>query len=410
MRKTITITLLVICTRSLVHACVWDYDTLAQEIAGIPEVKVVIAGGFVRNPPLYYTMRIERLKNVIADNPDDLDAYDGIAVANDRIGNSDRAVQWMQKKKEALERLNYDAAKHPQPNHRYRYYANLGTFYAHGSIKSTDIEDKLAKMKMAAHYIAKAIKDNPDAHFGREKYQLMAINWIVGLYENQRETELNDNNFPELLGLANNQYPDKSYGYLKEIGLEDAYEGLSGLIIMGAAWESVDVFYSLSKALQAEGKSSVAYMAYLRIQELIDAGRGSIVPNAPAGDELKKILSKGDLAWDKDGILQEYNKLKAQANQWHDKRTAYLLTNLKQDRHPDTDTDFWDDFNSDPSQVKLRVSPFAGLLGSSALFILFIGLCVILGIAAVSSIIIRSIRKKVKKSTSTPIQHNETAE
>ena len=43
--------------------------------------------------------------------------------------------------------------------------------------------------------------------------------------------------------------------------IADAVEGLSGLIVLGNAWESVDIFHALSYALQIDGRSSLAQLA-----------------------------------------------------------------------------------------------------------------------------------------------------
>src|SRR5690606_7771900 len=98
-----TLLLILLCAPPLA-ACLWDYDTLAQESAGMPDVKAAIVGGFPRNPPLYYEMRLERVTRLLADNPDDLDAYDAAGVACDRLGRADEAIVWMAKKLEAMER------------------------------------------------------------------------------------------------------------------------------------------------------------------------------------------------------------------------------------------------------------------------------------------------------------------
>ena len=65
------------------------------------------------------------------------------------------------------------------PNHHYRTLANLGTFYAQRWIKNRLVNPEapvdFADLQKAESLIAQAIKENPDAHFGREKYQLLAI-------------------------------------------------------------------------------------------------------------------------------------------------------------------------------------------------------------------------------------------
>lgn len=159
------------------HACLWDYDTLAQESAGLPDVKAAIVGGFPRNPPLYYEMRLERVTKLIADNPDDLDAYDAAGVACDRLGRHDEAIEWMGRKQEAMQRMGYEPGA--QPNHRYRYLANLGTFHAHRWFKNGADRSDMADMERGRELIALAIEENPNAHFGREKYQLMVMEWVI---------------------------------------------------------------------------------------------------------------------------------------------------------------------------------------------------------------------------------------
>lgn len=341
------------------QACLWDYDTLAQELAGLPNLKSVIAGGFVRNPPLYYEMRIKRLVKLLAENPDDLDAYDGIAVACDRVGRSGEAIDWMVKKKQALDRLKYDGSKHPQPNHMYRYYANLGTFHGHRWIRNKAQRVNLSDLKKAKESISKSIKDNPDAHFGREKIQLRAISWLLDLFEKAKDERIDfESGFPNMLGISSSMRPSTDDNdQLKEAGLEDSIDGLSGLIVMGDAWESVDIFYALAQALQTDGKSSVAFIALQRCKDLIDDGRSSIVPGSPTGNDLKKSLSLWSLEGgveNKQPVIEEYNSMKAQATLWHNRRTRYMMERLTQGEHPDTHPSFWDQFEGDHQRAEIK--------------------------------------------------------
>src|SRR5207302_2021587 len=111
------------------QACLWDRDTLAMEAKKFPEVLQVIMGRFERNPPLYYEMRLKRVAETIARDPVNLDAYDDAGVACDRLGRDDEAIQWMEKKRAQLDK----GAGTPDARreHRYRYLANVGTFWAH---------------------------------------------------------------------------------------------------------------------------------------------------------------------------------------------------------------------------------------------------------------------------------------
>ena len=63
--------------------------------------------------------------------------------------------------------------------HLYRYHANHGTFLAHRWSRAGADRSKLVEVEAARDQIARALEINPDAHFGREKYQLQALDWII---------------------------------------------------------------------------------------------------------------------------------------------------------------------------------------------------------------------------------------
>jgi tetratricopeptide (TPR) repeat protein len=361
-------------------ACLWDYDTLAQESAGLPDVKAVIAGGFPRNPPLYYEMRLERVTKLLADNPDDLDAYDAAAVSCDRLGRSDEAIEWMAKKLAAMDRMGYDSAAHEQPNHRYRYLANLGTFHAHRWFKNGANREDMADMERGRDLIKQAIEENPNAHFGREKYQLMIMDWVIALrpfdepVTHEDGTAYPRHELPLCLGVDRRELwrvrDDDSQ--LDKLGLTGAIDGLSGLITMGAAWESVDVFHALAAAIQITGRSSLAVLAMERCRELIKAGKTSVVPNAPTGEELFALISKpdddralyGHLIKDGTGQIDSaYKQLRNDADTWHQNRTKHMLAQLQKGLHPDTHSDFWSGFDGNPDRMEI---PEQGSLARAA--------------------------------------------
>jgi|GEM_PF-1015492 len=132
-------------------ACLWDYDTLKQERARFPSTLELITGKFLRHSPEFYRWRIEdRLKKLKAD-PNQLDYYDDLAVAYEKTGQHEKAIETILAKEKIKPGL-------------YETYSNLGTFY----ILAGDFKKGLP-------FIEKALAINPDAHFGREKYQ----KWLV---------------------------------------------------------------------------------------------------------------------------------------------------------------------------------------------------------------------------------------
>src|SRR6478609_1832332 len=129
MRRILAVSLALLGLPLSVAACLWDRDTPYDEAKGMPEVIAALTGRFERNPPLYYSMRLDRVAYHLRSHPDDLEAYDDAAVACDRLGRGDEAIAWMEKKRARLEAL--DPSRGDLKEARYRYHANLGTFLVH---------------------------------------------------------------------------------------------------------------------------------------------------------------------------------------------------------------------------------------------------------------------------------------
>ncbi len=136
-------------------ACLWDYDTLQVERSRFPSALELITGKFLRHTPEFYQWRIsDRLKKLQHD-PDNLSLYDDLAVAYEKTGQHDKAIETIllkDKKKPGL----------------YETEANLGTFLIHAG-----------RLEEGLQHIEKALRINPDAHFGREKYQKRLVEYVL---------------------------------------------------------------------------------------------------------------------------------------------------------------------------------------------------------------------------------------
>jgi len=141
----------VLCIAATTLACVWDYDTLKQERGRFPSTLELITGKFLRHSPEFYAWRIQDRLAKLASDPDNLAYHDDLAVAYEKTGQHDKAIETMLVKEKLKPGL-------------YETYSNLGTFH----ILAGDFEKGLP-------YIDKALAINPDAHFGRERYQ----KWLV---------------------------------------------------------------------------------------------------------------------------------------------------------------------------------------------------------------------------------------
>jgi tetratricopeptide (TPR) repeat protein len=171
------VVLLFLLASSNAFACSWDSDTLRFEAEGLPDAFHAIVGRFERNPPLYYEMRLNRVTQGLEADPTQLALYDDAGVACDRLGRGDEAIEWMVRKRAQLAEREVDSDRYT--DHQYRYLANIGTFYAHRWFRNGADFDQLDDLEAAVRFIQDAIELNPDAHFGREKYQLMALEWVA---------------------------------------------------------------------------------------------------------------------------------------------------------------------------------------------------------------------------------------
>lgn len=340
------------------HACLWDRDTLAAEARGLPGITEVITGRFDRFPPLFYEMRLERVAGEIAGDPDNLDLYDDAGVACDRLGRSDEAIGWMERKLVVLERLEAEGADISE--HRYRYLANLGTFYIHRWLKGMQDREDMGDVDRARDLIAAAIELNPDAHFGRERYQLLAIK---SLFTKHKMTS-----FLGMLGPKQSEMSGFPSGLLEKKGYEDAVEGLTGLIQLGSAWESVRIYKALELALGDEGRGVMMMLAHLRTHEI----RSRQFPEKPSSycNSIQFVNN-----YTEQTLYRDYFSIaRAEADQWVEARNSYLMERLEQGRHPDTDRKFWSQWVENTSPP-----PLPGSVNRLLINVVGVGLLVIIG-------------------------------
>lgn len=329
----------------IAHACLNDRDSLVEEANRRPDILNAIVGRFDRNPPLYYQMRIDRVAKELKDNPSKLDLYDDIAVAYDRIGNDVKAIEWISRKKEAMDHLGWSHED------KYRYCANAGTFWVHRWYREDPAKRKLAWVKTAESLISDAVAIKPDAHFNREPVQLALIRMVL----------------------------DKEKGALKPEsdyfqGVQKVDVGLAGLVLLGNAWESPDV-YSL---LSGRSRMLLKQLAVCRYQELVAGGKKPFLAGQPE--------SIGGVQWtEKADIAQQYRRLRAGADRYVSLRTAFMMERLKAGRHPDTDQHFWDGWNPPPAGRLISNSGFFEKLSHN--WVLMIGLYLLILIGSIIGLV-----------------------
>lgn len=192
-----------------IFPCGWDWDTIQMEKQQFPTVHELITGKFLRHSPELYYWRIRNRTDLLKKYPDSLHYYDDLAWAYDKTGDSKKAIEVMLKKEKKKSGL-------------YETWANLGTFYLHSG-----------QMEEGLKGIRKALEINPNAHFGRERYQLYLAEYVSG--------KMKDGKFDlPLAKKGEKNYYDYVYekhmkrkiesGSTHEIELAKAIKGVSGMM------------------------------------------------------------------------------------------------------------------------------------------------------------------------------------
>jgi len=138
-----------------VGACLWDSDTLAEEKARFPDTQEMLAGNFPRHSKEFHEWRKLRCETLLKERPSDAALYDDLAVSQHKLGDHKGAIATMIAKEKVKPGL-------------YETYSNLGTFY----IYTGDLQEALK-------WIDKALEIKSDAHFGRERYQRLLVEWVL---------------------------------------------------------------------------------------------------------------------------------------------------------------------------------------------------------------------------------------
>jgi hypothetical protein len=315
------IAIVVVAVPMLASACYNDRDTLGYELNNKPDLQRALTGHFDRFPPLYFQMRIDRLRSKPHLTPEE---YDDLSVAYGRLGKNDEALQALTEKAK-IHGLTTDQ--------QYRLFANRGTIRAHKWIHDGGSANTISLLLSARDDIAKAIKINPKAHFGREGAQLETIKWLIDLKT------------------GNHGKPIESLGerIFYRLTNADPTLSLSGLIMLGGAWESPDIALAISLLQYMKHRPESARLALLRYQELIHLGKKPIDKDvADDAEDLVQHFLGQEYPDPTNSTSARFATLRAEADTWLANKTSYTLDQLRQGKHPDTNPDFWANYHEAP--------------------------------------------------------------
>ena len=286
-------------------------------------------------------MRITRERANLAKDSKQFGSYDDIGVAFDKLGRDDEALQTMARKRAILPGLGSKDKANREA--WYRYFANAGTFRAHRFLRAGAPPAKLAEMRTARAQIKRAIELKPDAHFGRERYQIMAMDWIIARKSGKTKKTLGE-------WIAARDGWQKLWPGTVDKARARAVEGLSGLIVLGGAWQSPDVFEALGAALEPAQSVTLRHLALLRAQELLQKGHPSVggldqqqlLRARMANEGVGQAVNRANFAA-LDALFQD---LRGEAEGWNVARQNWMLARLRGGAHPDTDAQFWNGYCS----------------------------------------------------------------
>lgn len=253
MNRSVTFAAALLIVPASVLACLWDYDTLQMERERFPQVAELLAGKFLRHSHTFYEWRIENRLKRIEESPEDASLYDDLAVAYDKTGQHQKAIETI------LKVQDFD------PD-RYETLANLGTFHIHNGDLETGSE-----------FISKAIEINPDAHFGRELYQKLLVEYVLSkkvdgklpMPMSDEAVKFNRRGFARFVMLR--QSGDEMAGD-KDGELKKAVKGITGMMHFGHH-DSPVLLEALADLLMGsfnEDSARLATRAWLKASYVID--------------------------------------------------------------------------------------------------------------------------------------------
>lgn len=347
-------------------ACYNDSDTYLTELRDNLDITNAIIGRFTLYPPEYYKKRIEIQLAILKKNPNDLDAYDNLAVAYDRIGEGNKAIQWIEEKRKHL-------GSNPG-NHLYTTEANEGTFFIVRWIRGHKPGD-FSDANRAEKYVEKALQYNPNGHFGREFSQLYCIRAMIACGKEKDWMPLFTSNLVKI-------------AYESKIDRRKLRFGIAGMMVLGAAWNSPMFIQSIAELVPEEGQ--VASLCKAKFRTMKISGENQDI-------ESEFPIRAASTTHGNDFSI--INQLLKNGTEYQENIDQWVTNKLAEGKHPDIDKDFWTGYTEVPAipKEKLANSTIFSRTGTFLLNSLVSGLlCVILIPTALCWIVVRGMRRRQK--------------
>jgi tetratricopeptide (TPR) repeat protein len=229
-------------------ACLWDRDTLREESLGAKDIAAVVNGDLGKHSPAFYEAKVTYTRALVDKGTARKERYDDLAVALARTGKLDEAIAVLAEKE----------TKFPG---EYTTEANLGTFLA----MKGDLDG-------AIQHLEAGIKINPDAHFGREKYQVQLLRQAKAAKAAGAKVDPCANLFGVSTDGEDAMWVERPGKVVARDDVtfppDDAAVAMVGLIRFGTADASPAVWFNLGVALAYQGHKHLAVRALHRAETL----------------------------------------------------------------------------------------------------------------------------------------------
>ena len=320
-----------------VLACDWDTETLWQERNRFPTTLELIVGKFPRHSDAFYQWRLDDRLGRLEQSPNDDVLLDDIAVSYEKLKRYDEAI--------AVARSQLE--RNPD---RYESLANLGTFFVHNN-----------QLQEGLVLIEKAIKVNPNAHFGREKYQAILVKYVLSrttddgvelpLAKERFDSSSSMYDLPFRKFVRRELYPKEKW--LTSDQRDEAQVAVLGMMRF-SRHDSPILLEVLGELLAAGGAKQLAYRAYMSAANHASDGlakkRYRMLASHILSHQLDSWKEANNVKVSERQIADDFVKEQADADAWYESLAAAELSWIEQGLA--VDEVFHEKFSESPQSIK----------------------------------------------------------
>lgn len=227
------------------RACGWDDEVYLAEEKTLPCMGPALYGNYVSHTPQYYEARLAAAKQVLRADPFNTWALDMGSIALLKLG----------KLAEAEAMMNVRAKIEPDA---YATHANLGTLHTFDG-----------RFGEALTHIDQAMKIEPKAHFGREKYHRALVVYLRDLATDPSKASQNFLGVPVTDADRRGGSPQKFDAVMTAAGYgRDAFDALIAMITVYGAADNPHVYATAGDLLALYGNFALGSVAYARAAQL----------------------------------------------------------------------------------------------------------------------------------------------